>query len=154
MGVSGSVRSRCERVRPPSSAFQTGEGQLFDHRSGPNGNRAGLYSSVLVEGQGTEVAEVSDTVYVAYTGWRHDGQPFDSVSASEPFEFVLGAGQVIRGFDEGIRGMRMDETRILVIPYELGYGILSLPGIPPRTDLMFTVTLVGLQKNNSHGSDS
>jgi len=90
------------------------------------------------------------TVSVHYTGWLYkdgvQGAKFDSSKdRRDPFEFPLGAGQVIRGWDEGVQGMKVGGTRILVIPSELGYGARGAGGvIPPNATLMFEVELLGV----------
>jgi FKBP-type peptidyl-prolyl cis-trans isomerase FkpA len=101
--------------------------------------------------QGTGADAKPGPVRVHYTGWLHDpakadgkGAKFDSsVDRGSPFEFVLGAGQVIRGWDEGVAGMKVGGKRTLVIPPELGYGARGAGGvIPPNATLLFDVELI------------
>jgi peptidylprolyl isomerase len=88
-----------------------------------------------------------DTVYVHYTGrLQSTGKEFDSsLKRGEPISFQLGAGRVIRGWDEGIQGMQIGEKRQLIIPPDLGYGARGAGNdIPPNATLVFDVELVGL----------
>ena len=104
-----------------------------------------LVVEVLQEGAG-EVAEHGRQVSVHYTGWLTDGTKFDSsVDRGTPFAFPLGAGRVIKGWDEGVKGMKIGEKRKLTIPPDMAYG----PGgfgnvIPPNSTLVFEVELLGL----------
>ncbi|MBF0266272.1 MAG: FKBP-type peptidyl-prolyl cis-trans isomerase [Gammaproteobacteria bacterium] len=106
----------------------------------------GLNIDILVEGSGT-VAEKGLTVDVHYTGWLEDGTKFDSsVDRNQPFSFVLGAGHVIRGWDEGVNGMQIGEKRKLTIPSDLGYGAQGAGGvIPPNATLIFDVELLAVK---------
>ena len=96
-------------------------------------------------GTGAE-AVAGKAVTVHYTGWLTDGTLFDSShSRNEPFEFGLGRGQVIRGWDEGVAGMKVGGRRRLTIPPEMGYGARGAGGvIPPNATLVFEVELLGV----------
>ena len=87
-----------------------------------------------------------DTVRVHYTGWLTDGSKFDSsVDRNEPFTFVLGTGQVIQGWEQGVAGMRVGDKARLTIPPELAYGQRGYPGaIPPNATLIFEVELLSI----------
>ena len=107
---------------------------------------SGLVYEDLVVGEG-QVAEAGHSATVHYTGWLTDGTKFDSsLDRGDPFQFSLGAGQVIRGWDEGVQGMRIGGKRKLTIPSELGYGSRGAGGvIPPNATLVFEVELLGLK---------
>mgnify|MGYP000010909336 CR=1 FL=1 len=109
---------------------------------------SGLQYEELNVGDGAEAA-AGQFVSVHYTGWlRNDdgspGEKFDSsVDRDEPFEFSLGAGQVIQGWDQGVQGMKVGGKRRLVIPSALGYGARGAGGvIPPHATLIFDVELL------------
>jgi FKBP-type peptidyl-prolyl cis-trans isomerase len=84
---------------------------------------------------------------VDYTGWLPSGKKFDSsVGTGQPFEFLVGANQVIKGWDEGVAGMKVGGKRQLKIPPDLAYGKAGYSGvIPPDSTLIFDVTLLGIQ---------
>ena len=106
----------------------------------------------VVVGDGAE-ARAGQRVKVHYTGWLYDpaadknrGRKFDSSKdRNDPFVFGLGQGQVIRGWDEGVQGMKVGGTRVLTIPPEMGYGARGAGGvIPPNATLVFEVELLGV----------
>src|SRR5262249_12029524 len=89
------------------------------------------------------LAESGKDVVVHYTGWLTNGTKFDSsVDRGQPFSFRLGASQVIRGWDEGVKGMRIGGKRKLTIPPDLGYGENGQGPIPPNSTLVFDVELL------------
>jgi FKBP-type peptidyl-prolyl cis-trans isomerase len=98
-------------------------------------------------GTGDE-AKPGDTVVVHYVGALADGQVFDSSrDRGQPFEFKIGAGQVIKGFERGVVGMQVGGVRQLTIPPNLGYGARGVPpAIPPRATLIFEVELLRVKK--------
>ena len=130
---------------------QQGETGMAENTS--DAAMTGLQITDVTNGEGA-TAEAGQTVIVHYTGWLYDpsqpdnkGEKFDSsVDRGQPFSFPLGAGQVIRGWDEGFAGMQIGGKRILVIPPEMGYGERGAGGvIPPNATLMFEVDLLEIQ---------
>ncbi len=110
----------------------------------------GLQYEDLTVGEGDE-AKAGNYVSVHYTGWLQNpdgsaGSKFDSsLDRNEPFEFPLGAGHVIQGWDQGVQGMKVGGKRRLVIPASLGYGARGAGGvIPPNATLIFDVELLGV----------
>ncbi|PCI21296.1 peptidylprolyl isomerase [Candidatus Wolfebacteria bacterium] len=105
-----------------------------------------LIIDILEKGDGPEAAK-GNTVSVHYTGTLEDGTKFDSsLDRGTPFSFLLGAGQVIQGWDVGVEGMTVGEKRKLTIPSGLAYGDQGVPGaIPPGATLIFEVELLGIE---------
>jgi len=106
---------------------------------------SGLKYDDTIVGAGA-TATKGQTVSVHYTGWLIDGEKFDSSKdRNDPFQFLLGAGRVIRGWDEGVQGMKVGGTRRLTIPPQLGYGAQGAGGvIPPNATLIFEVELLAV----------
>lgn len=116
-------------------------------------NVAEMIKTDVVVGEGAEAA-VGMNVSVHYTGWLYDeaapdhkGEKFDSSrDRGTPFEFPLGGGRVIKGWDQGVAGMKVGGQRILIIPPEMGYGARGAGGvIPPNATLIFDVELLGVR---------
>ena len=111
---------------------------------------SGLQYEDTTVGDGAE-AKAGQDVTVHYTGWLYNngeqGAKFDSSKdRNDPFEFSLGAGMVIKGWDEGVAGMKIGGKRTLIIPAALGYGARGAGGvIPPNATLKFDVELLGLR---------
>lgn len=111
---------------------------------------AGVKTTIIKEGSG-EAAKPGDVLSMNYTGKLVDGTVFDSnvdpkFNHPEPFVFVLGAGQVIQGWETGILGMKVGEKRILEISPEMGYGERSIGSIPANSTLVFEVELLEIKK--------
>jgi FKBP-type peptidyl-prolyl cis-trans isomerase FkpA len=110
---------------------------------------SGLQYQDIKTGSGME-ARLGARVLVHYTGWLRNrdgsaGRKFDSSrDRDEPFQFVLGTGEVIPGWDEGVQGMKVGGVRKLIIPSVLGYGSKGTGGIPPNSKLIFEVELLSL----------
>jgi FKBP-type peptidyl-prolyl cis-trans isomerase FkpA len=102
-------------------------------------------SEDLVVGTGDE-AQIGDTVSVHYTGWLEDGTQFDSsIDRGQPFDFTIGQGGVIPGWDQGVPGMRVGGTRRLTIPPDLAYGPTGSGPIPPNATLIFEIQLLEIR---------
>ncbi len=140
------------------SCQQSGEDTVptEESASSAGGQGRGFVTELLIEdvvlGKGAEAA-AGATVTVHYTGWlyapenpNNRGKKFDSsVDRGQPFEFLIGAGRVIRGWDEGVDGMRVGGKRVLIIPPDWGYGARGAGDvIPPNATLVFAVELLGV----------
>ncbi len=122
---------------PPAAASTVGKAQVTP---------SGLSITDLAEGTGPS-AHSGMTAKVHYTGWLKNGTEFDSSRSRGPFQFRMGAGQVIPGWDEGLIGMKVGGKRRLVIPPHLGYGDRgSPPVIPPDAELVFEIELLGVEQ--------
>lgn len=107
---------------------------------------SGLRYEDTVCGEG-DIASRGDVVEVHYTGTLDNGEEFDSSVGGEPFPFEIGGGDVIKGWDEGVAGMRVGGTRELTIPPELGYGESGYPPvIPPNSTLHFEIELLEISE--------
>lgn len=128
-------------------ASGTGSGTEADAGAGCSTEATTTDSGLVIEdlecGDGEE-ATSGDAVTVHYTGTLEDGTKFDSsLDREQPFEFNLGAGEVIAGWDEGVAGIKVGGTRKLTIPPELGYGEAGAGGvIPPNATLIFEIELL------------
>ncbi|MDH4175660.1 MAG: FKBP-type peptidyl-prolyl cis-trans isomerase [Betaproteobacteria bacterium] len=117
----------------------------------PNTTASGLIFEEKIVGSG-DTAQAGQDISVHYTGWLlyggERGKKFDSSrDRGDPFGFALGAGQVIKGWDEGVQGMRVGGTRVLTIPPGLAYGARGAGGvIPPNATLIFEVELLAIEK--------
>lgn len=111
------------------------------------GKDSGLKIKTTQEGTGDQVVKSGDTITVHYTGRLMDGTKFDSsVDRGTPFTFTIGAGQVIKGWDEGLLGMKVGEKRTLTIPADKGYGATGAGGvIPPNATLIFDTELISIK---------
>src|SRR5512141_2421803 len=107
----------------------------------------GVTWEVIKEGTGASPVP-GDAVKVHYTGWLENGTKFDSsVDRNQPFDFIIGVGQVVPGWDEGVMTMRVGGKRKLVIPPQLGYGASGAGGaIPPNATLIFEVELLDVAR--------
>ena len=112
----------------------------------PTFSETGLGIIDIETGTG-ETPEAGQTLAVHYTGWLSDGTKFDSsLDRGSPFEFALGQGRVISGWDEGVATMKVGGKRRLIIPAELAYGEQERSGIPPNSELTFDIELLEIKE--------
>jgi FKBP-type peptidyl-prolyl cis-trans isomerase len=141
------IASGCGSANKSSTPRPTNTSSPVKVNGQPTTTASGLQYWDIVAGTGA-TALAGNTVRVHYTGFLTTGEKFDSSrDRGEPFSFPLGAGQVIKGWDEGVAGMKVGGQRQLRIPPELGYGAAGAGGaIPPNATLIFDVELLGVDK--------
>lgn len=125
-----------------------------EQAAGPKSTLKELKTETLEEGKGPDKAEKNDILMMSYRGTLADGKQFDANVGKDavPFALILGRGDVIKGWDQGLVGMKVGEKRKLSIPPDLGYGpVGNPPDIPANADLFFEVTLLGLIKSTNEG---
>jgi peptidylprolyl isomerase len=128
---------------PTPASVDTGPPPVADE---PTFSESGLGIIDIEAGRG-ETPEAGQTLAVHYTGWLNDGTKFDSSrDRGTPFEFPLGVGQVIAGWDEGVATMNVGGIRRLIIPPELAYGEAGRSGIPPNAELTFDIELLEIKE--------
>ncbi|HKI99952.1 MAG TPA: FKBP-type peptidyl-prolyl cis-trans isomerase [bacterium] len=137
-------------AQEPRAGREAGQAFLETFRPLPESRfrttASGLKVAEVREGHGKPFTN-GMKVKVKYTGWLEDGTKFDSsLDHGSPFEFTLGAGRVIKGWEEGLQGIRPGERRQLVIPASLGYGNRQVGDIPPGATLIFNVEAVAVEE--------
>jgi FKBP-type peptidyl-prolyl cis-trans isomerase FkpA len=145
IGLGASYSSQISQQSQQSAVDQGAAAQQTQSQAMQN-----LKITDTVAGTGA-VAAAGDTVNVLYTGKFDDGTVFDasSLHGNQPFTFILGARQVIQGWDLGLVGMKVGGTRELTIPPELGYGSSGQGPIPPNATLHFTVKLLSISTSSA-----
>jgi len=129
----------------PQNKNQENETNNMEDNTSSEQNQ-GLIIETLKQGSGEEIKN-NDTATVHYTGTLQNGTKFDSsLDRGAPFSFTLGVGQVIKGWDLGVLGMKIGEKRKLIIPSELGYGEVGIGPIPGNATLIFEVELLSINE--------
>ena len=150
LALAACSRSEKPAAETPAPAAEVATAETSPAPATPTGSEnMDLQKTELAPGTGAEI-QSGQTALVHYTGWLYDaaapdnkGKQFDSSVGGEPFEFPLGAGRVIAGWDQGVVGMKVGGKRRLVIPPVMGYGERGAGGvIPPNATLVFDVELV------------
>lgn len=136
------VQSRTNLDQTSTLSTNQGE-QSMDNQANQSSNEVVVKEDEVV-GQGAEV-KVGDTVSVAYTGTFTNGTQFDSSAGRGPFEFKVGAGAVIEGWDEGLVGMKVGGKRKLTVPPSKGYGYEDYSSIPGGSTLIFEIDLLAIK---------
>lgn len=142
-------------LKPEGKAPKLGKNAFFEEFTVlPEGRfrttPSGLKVASLKEGSGNAAAK-GMKLKVKYTGWLDSGKKFDSsLKRNAPFEMKLGAGQVIKGWEEGLAGMKPGERRQLIIPANLAYGNRKVGNIPPGSTLIFNVELISVEPGSSN----
>lgn len=146
MFMSGSKKDNSESTNKSANDMNSKKSIDVNNQVSTTATNNKLIKEITSNGTG-EVAKDGDTVFVNYIGKLTDGTEFDnSYKRGQSIEFVLGSGQVIKGWDEGIKGMKIGEKATLTIPPNLGYGERgSPPIIPSNATLIFDVELVKIQ---------
>jgi FKBP-type peptidyl-prolyl cis-trans isomerase len=140
------VQSNQQQSQAQQSQSNQPNQQISNNQPNQN-NVMELESKTTQEGTGDRIVKSGDTIAVHYTGKLTDGTKFDSsVDRGTPFEFQIGQGMVIQGWEKGILGMKVGEKRTLTIPAEMGYGSRGAGAIiPPNATLIFDVELVSFK---------
>jgi len=140
----GTTQKSTTTTKKPATAHPAAAGPTKVTGEGTK-TASGLQYWDIKQGTGATAAS-GQTVLVHYTGWLTSGKKFDSSVGGKPFKFRIGAGDVIKGWDEGVAGMKVGGKRQLRIPTDLAYGAKGYPGvIPPNSTLVFDVQLMGVQ---------
>jgi FKBP-type peptidyl-prolyl cis-trans isomerase len=142
--INSAMRDALSKTAPQWTAED--EAIIADKFPGAHKTASGLLYIVRKPGEEGATPTVGSRVTVNYEGKFLDGMKFDSsFDRKEPFTFTVGAGKVIKGWDEAFLGMKKDEKRTLIVPYWLAYGDQSRPPIPPRATLVFEVELISFR---------
>ncbi|EKE24998.1 MAG: Peptidyl-prolyl cis-trans isomerase [uncultured bacterium] len=151
--VLGYTLTRTKEVKAPEvkdaaiENQQSKQKQQVSNNSNKDNKSMGLEIKTTQEGTGERIVKSGDNISVHYTGKLTDGTKFDSsVDRGTPFEFKIGQGMVIQGWEQGLLGMKVGEKRTLTIPSELGYGSRGAGNvIPPNATLVFDVELISIK---------